>query len=965
MVSSPVSAATIAEAPTQRLGRSAFISYASQDRRHALRVATALEDAGIGVWLDILNIPGGQSYGPEIVDGIRSSTALVVLCSAASLSSRNVRQEIQLAWRYGRPILPLRLEDVTFPDELAYWLEGAQWIDILDQPPATWLPRIEAALARFASDDDASSSTDSDPAATAIISLPVPPTAILGRERELAELRQRQESGARLLTLTGPGGAGKTRLALEAAHEWGPGFAHGAVFVDLSAVTDPAMVIGAIAEALGLREAGGDSLVNQVHDWLKHKRLLLVLDNVEQVLAAAPDIAALLAAAPGLTILATSRAPLLVRAEQVIEIGPLALPDTNKTAAIVASPAVALFLDRARAAGADLALSEENARAIGEIVRRVDGLPLAIELAAARAKLFPPEALLARLERRLPLLTGGAMDAPTRQRTLRDTIAWSYDLLSPAEQTLLQRLAVFAGDASFEAVETVTMPIPGLDLYDGLATLMRHSLLRQVRTTGEPRFRQFETIREFALEQLDAGTDGEEIRQRHAAYFLNLAEQAEPVAHGLPDRTWLQRLEADHDNLRAVLARSVTANPGLALRLSAALGWFWDIRGYLTEGRSWLRQALSAGQPREVGGHLLPGLPDAPAAGLNGSGQTDLARAKALWWMGELAECQMDLDVAEPAFTDALAIYRSLGDQRGTARSLHRLGHVAVDRRQLDAAAEHYTASLAAWQAVGDDREAATVLAGLGNIAYYRGETDQAIAAWTDAIGYFRTLGEQRRLAMLLSNLGAIAFANADVDRAEVLHEEALTIQRELGEENALPLTLNNLAWTLQVKGDFERARPLFEESLRRYRAMGMQEGMAHPLYGLAWLAWDERDLSKATALAMEAVTALDLNERPILVSDHLMLLAALVAEQGHVPFAAQLLGATAALREAHGGEVQPVDIPYKERLTNTVRERLDPDEMERLVALGRERSPQEMLTETLALASALVAGNEITLPPI
>lgn len=966
MVSSPVPAATRSvTAPDAAAGHSAFISYASQDRRQALRVATLLEDAGIRVWLDTLNIPGGQSYGPEIVDGIRASTALVVLCSAASLTSRNVRQEIQLAWRYGRPILPLRLEDVTFPDGLAYWLEGAQWVDLFDQPATAWLPRVEAALARFAAEDDARSPGGSEPTTAApLFSLPLPPTAILGRERELADLRRRRGDGARLITLTGPGGAGKTRLALEAAHELAPGFADGAVFVDLAPVTDPALVISALAEALGLRESGDEPLTEQVRAWLTPKRLLIVLDNFEHVVGAAGEVAALLASAPGLMVLATSRAPLQVRAEQTVEVGPLALPDTNTTAAIVASPAVALFLDRARAAGASLALSEGNARVIGDIVRRLDGLPLAIELAAARATLLPPEALLARLERCLPLLTGGAMDLPARQRTLRDTIAWSFDLLSPAEQTLLRRLAVFTGGTSFDAVEAVAMPIANLDLYDGLAVLMRQSLLRQVRTTGEPRFRMFETIREFAQEQLDASPDGAAVWQRHAAYFLALAEEAEPVAHGMPDPAWITRLEPDHDNLRTALSQTLNRDPTLALRLSGALAWFWEVRGYLSEGRTWLERALAASSAPEVSGHLTGGPATLLPAGEAAPPQAEVPRAKALWWAGELAESQLDLTQAGASFAAALAMYQAMGDQRGAALSLHRLGHVAVDERKLDTATEQYQASLAIWEALGDERECATVLSSLGNIAYYRDQPAKAVAIWTDAAARFRAIGDKRRLAVMQTNLGAIAFAAGDVNQAAVLHEEALVLQRELGEENILPLSLNNLGWTLQVKGDRARARDLFEEALRRYQALGVREATTLPLYGLAWVAWEDGDAPRATALAAESLGILDLDVHPVQVADSLMLLAGLLADQGYGVQGARLLGTADALRDAVGSGIDPVDLPYNERIVNAVRQRLAPGEMERQVDLGRARPADQVRTETLTLTATLAARDSLSLPP-
>jgi predicted ATPase len=677
-----------------------------------------------------------------------------VLCTAASLSSRNVRQEIQLAWRFGRPILPLRLEPVEFPDALAYWLEGAQWIDVLDHPPSRWLPLVQRALVRLEVARDVTDGHEPGPlSAEPTLKLPVPPTALLGRERELADIRYLVAGGARLLTLTGPGGTGKTRLALELARSLAPDFPQGAVFVDLSPVSDATLVLPTIAEMLGLHEAGEEPLAEQLRAFLQSKRLLLVLDNLEQVTAAAPDIASLVAVAPELVILATSRAPLRIRAEQEVVVGPLALPPAGEVVGSFMSPAVTLFLERAWAAGTELTLTATNAGTIAEIVRRLDGLPLAIELAAARTKLFPPQAMLARLERRLPLRTGGAPDLPARQQTLRNTIAWSHDLLSAAAQTLFRRLAIFTGGSSFEAIEAVAVPDGELDLYEGVAALVGQSLLRQDRSEGEPRFTMLETIREYALERLEASGEPDELRRRHARFFLGLAEEAEPVAGSVPDPAELERLETDHDNLRGALTWSLTAEPALALRLSAALAWFWELRGYLSEGRSWLGRALAADEG------------------------ADLAlRAKALWAVGDLAESQLDVDVAAAALTEPRALWSALGDQRGVARTLHRLGHVAIDQRDLASATELYTQSLALFHELGDERDGAAVLSGLGNVAYFRGEHHQAVETWREAAERFRALGDKRRLATVLSNIGAVKDASGEFEAAVRLHEEALDL---------------------------------------------------------------------------------------------------------------------------------------------------------------------------------------------
>ncbi|MDQ3692784.1 MAG: tetratricopeptide repeat protein [Chloroflexota bacterium] len=927
-------------------GPSVFVSYASRDRPRALRLVRALKAASVDSWIDVIGITGGHGYGPEIVAGIRGCSALLLLCSAASLTSRNVRQEIQLAWRFGRPILPLRLEPVEFPDTLAYWLEGAQWIDVLDRPPTRWLRQVLRALSRFGAEPRGPGAPGPEQSAQApAATLPVPPTAILGRTRELADLRRRLEDGARLLTLTGPGGTGKTRLALEAAHGIASEFAHGAVFVDLAPVADPGMVLPAIAQALGLRETGEQPLAEQLRAFLQPRRLLLVLDNFEQVATAAPDIAALLAAAPDLVIIVTSRAPLRVRGEQEVAVGPLALPETGEVpghgvspevalAAVATSPAVLLFLDRARAAGSDVTLTTANVRTVTEIVRRLDGLPLAIELAAARTRLLPPEALLTRLERRLPLLTGGAVDLPVRQQTLRGTISWSHDLLSSADQTLLRRLAVFAAGCSFEGVEAVAAPAAEIDLYEGLASLVRQSLLRQERAAGEPRFTMLETIREFALERLEASGEADEVRRRHARFYLELAERVEPTEHSPPDIARLSCLEAEHDNLRAALAWALPDDVPLALRLGGSLVWFWELRGHLSEGRSWLERALA------LGGEVPPSL-----------------RANALLAAGDLAEIQQDFGAATAALAEALELWRSLGDRRGAARTLRSLGHVAVDQRKYEPAIDRYTESLALWHELGDERGAAIVLVGLGTVAFYQGAYERASELWTDAAAHFRAISDKRRLGTILNNLGSLAWENGKLDQAARIHEEALALGRELGDQTGIAASLTNLGATAQLQGDLERSRAFLEEGLQRYRDLSIPGAIAAPLYFLAWLAREQDEAPLAAARAGEALTASHVTRGALWVGHALELVAALAADQGLAEQGARLLGMVAVLRETTGLAEGASERVYCDRVIEAFRGRLSEDTVRVQMAAGRAIGLDEAVAEATALAANLATG--------
>ncbi|MGH2613972.1 MAG: ATP-binding protein, partial [Thermomicrobiales bacterium] len=454
------------------------------------------------------------------------------------------------------------------------------------------------------------------------VSLPAPLTRLIGREPEAASLRTKlRGDGVRLLTLTGPGGTGKSRLAVEVAAGLGDAFPDGVWFADLSPLTDPALVIPTIAAALGVREASGQRLPETLAAMLAPRRSLLLLDNCERVLGAAPDITALLSASPGLTILATSREPLHVRGEHEVAVTPLTLPEEGDLATgdledLECVPAVALFVERARAVKADFDLTAANAVAVAAICQRLDGLPLAIELAAARVKVLPPATLLERLEHRLPLLTGGGHDLPARQRTMRDAIAWSYDLLAADEQALFRRLSVFAGGFTLAAAEAVAsrgvegsrsreerqcpnssashLPPPASNVLDGVVALVEQSLLRQTPGAGEePRFLMLETVREFGLEQLDAAAERETARARHAEYFLRMSRGLAPGLQGLMHMEGLEHVDAEHENVRLALAWfSDRDEIDALLRLSAMIYGLWFARGLYREGLHWVERAL-------------------------------------------------------------------------------------------------------------------------------------------------------------------------------------------------------------------------------------------------------------------------------------------------------------------------------------------------------------------------------------
>ncbi len=657
--------------------------------------------------------------------------------------------------------------------------------------------------------------------------LPAQANMLVGREREAMEVvALLRRDDVRLVTLTGPGGTGKTRLGVQAAAECLDFFPDGVFFVPLADVVDSARVLSQIAETLGVSEGGGQTLATRLNAAIREQRLLLLLDNFEQVAVAGRAISQLLAAAPGLKALVTSRSALHVYGEREYPVPPLPLPDRRRSTPVeqlMQYEAVRLFVVRAQEVKADFTLTPANAKVIADICYRLDGLPLAIELAAARIKLLTPQALLQRLTHSLQVLTGGARDLPARQQTLRGAIDWSYTTLGIDEQTLFARMAVFAGGGTLTAIETICDAPHDLtmDVIDGLSSLADKSLLRQVEDReGEPRFAMLGTIREYALERLEALGELAAMRHAHTMYYLALAEEAEPYLAGAAKNVWLARLEEEHDNVRVSLRNALEAGEyEAATRLVAVFWRFWSVRGYLTEGRRWIERALEHAE-------------DVPP----------LVRAKALDGLGALMRAQGEHAAAHQRYEESLAIRRGLGHQAGIAHSLSNLASMAGDLGDFERARDLYEECLAIRRAMGDTEAVTRTLINLGILAQRQGDYAAARARYEESLVIGRTERHQQAIAHALMNLGAVAQDQGDYATARAHYEESLKAGRAAGDTSTIGFALNNLGAMARLQGDFAAARSFYQQSLVLRRELGDMRAIAFSLTNLGMIAERQGD---------------------------------------------------------------------------------------------------------------------------
>lgn len=743
--------------------------------------------------------------------------------------------------------------------------------------------------------------------------LPVQLTSFIGREKEMAEITKLL-SGTRLLTLTGSGGTGKTRLSLHAAANVLDRHSDGVWLVELAPLSNPELVPGEVAKTLGVRETPGEPITKTLISWLKSKQLLLVLDNCEHVLeASARLVNDFLKSCPNVSVLVSSREALGMAGEQTYRVPSLSAPDIKQPQtpeSLSRYDSVRLFVDRATAARSDFTVNAENVTALASACHRLDGIPLAIELAAARVRMMPVEQIEARLDSSFRLLTGGSRTALPRQQTLRALIDWSYDLLNDQEKTFLLRLSVFAGGWTLDAAEAVCAEeatsqapesdsdgdqISAAEVLDLLTSLVDKSLVVFMESVSSSRYRLLETVRQYSREKLLLRTgESETTRGRHRDFYLGLTQSLEAKLTGAEQVTALRLLDNELENLRASLEWSLL-EPGAqnALRLCGSLSRFWWTRGHLTEGREWCGRALAKKECDEP----------APAA-----------LAKALNGAGVLAAMQGDYAVARAYWLDSLEMLRDIGDLQAVASALNNLGNIANRQDDYNAARDYYEQSLALRRDIGDRKGISDSLICLGAVAFSQGDYDRAQVLYDQALQIRRDIGDRKGIADALNSLGGIFFTRGELDAVGPIYTESLAIQREIGDPHSIAISLNNIGLLEYNQGNYAAARSHFQDSLELKQQIGDRRGVAISFGDLGNVACAEGKPDAAREYYRDSlVIQTEIGDRSR-IAGLLGAFAGLALKENNPARAAKLFGSAEAIREQIGIPVLPNELKAYER---------------------------------------------------